>query len=237
MKSNFTESDIAGMLKTIPAPLPYPEWMRVVSAVYSVLPFAPGARLLQAWSPETVPGEYANKHKARMEQVTIGSLVHIAQRNGWKGEAGWKGKVRFAPTPARTPELIAAAAALPLPSWLCRPPATQSNQPLALEPLLTAKAKEKELERKTTCQISDKSLLPVMDTKRELAKVANVSHDTIPKARPAQRPPAPAGYCNECWWTWSRALRPGSCICSGDVAVRPGGPKLPRNPQQASATA
>jgi len=214
MNNNFTESDIAGMLKTIPAPLPYPEWMRVVSAVYSVLPFAPGARLLQAWSPETVPGEYANKHKARMEQVTIGSLVHIAQRNGWKGEAGWKGKVRFAPIPARTPELIAAAAALPLPSWLCRPPATPLPRTADRKPQAPA---------------------PPRPAPTRPVAIATPAPDTIPPTIP-RKPvavnsrPAPAGYCTECWWTWSRALRPGSCICTGDVALRPGHPKNAMKP-------
>lgn len=46
---------------------------------------------------------------------------------------------------------------------------------LKLKPLLVEKAKEKEHERKTTCQKSDKSY----DTKKELAKAAGVSHDTI----------------------------------------------------------
>jgi hypothetical protein len=53
---------------------------------------------------------------------------------------------------------------------------------LKLEPLLMKEAKEKEHERKTTCQKSDKSLLPTMDTKKELAKAAHVSHDTIARA-------------------------------------------------------
>lgn len=59
---------------------------------------------------------------------------------------------------------------------------TRAELALALEKVFTDKAKEKELERKTTCQKSDKSLLPVMDTKRDLAKIANVSHDTIAKS-------------------------------------------------------
>jgi|GEM_PF-3179818 len=41
---------------------------------------------------------------------------------------------------------------------------------------------------------------------------------------------APVGWCSECWWTWSRALRPGSCICTGDVAIRPGHPKKAMKP-------
>lgn len=48
---------------------------------------------------------------------------------------------------------------------------------LKLKPVIAEKAKEKEHERKTTCQKSDKSY----DTKKELAKIAGVSHDTIHK--------------------------------------------------------
>lgn len=58
---------------------------------------------------------------------------------------------------------------------------------LKLEGLFREKAKGKEFERKTTlqkseksgCQISDKAI----DTKRELAKIAGVSHDTIAKVK------------------------------------------------------
>lgn len=48
---------------------------------------------------------------------------------------------------------------------------------LQLKPIYTEKAKTKEHERKTTCQNSDKSY----DTKKELATIAGVSHDTIHK--------------------------------------------------------
>lgn len=48
---------------------------------------------------------------------------------------------------------------------------------LKLKPMIAEKAKEKEHDRKTTCQKSDKSY----DTKKELAQIAGVSHDTIHK--------------------------------------------------------
>lgn len=56
---------------------------------------------------------------------------------------------------------------------------------LELEPLIAAKAKEKQREHggtapgRTLCQISDE----VIDTKKELAKIAGVSHDTIAKVK------------------------------------------------------
>lgn len=48
---------------------------------------------------------------------------------------------------------------------------------LKLKPIIEEKAKEKEHIRKTTCQKSDESY----DTKKELASIAGVSHDTIHK--------------------------------------------------------
>jgi DNA modification methylase len=52
---------------------------------------------------------------------------------------------------------------------------------LELKKVFSDKAKEKELERKTTFQKSEKSNLEPVNTAKELAKVANVSHDTIAK--------------------------------------------------------
>ena len=57
---------------------------------------------------------------------------------------------------------------------------------LKLEPLLRVKAKEKEHERKTTCQKSDKSSLPTHDTKKELAVTSGISHDTIARGKVIQ---------------------------------------------------
>jgi hypothetical protein len=48
-----------------------------------------------------------------------------------------------------------------------------------LKPIIEKKAKVKEFDRKTTYQKSEKSKLPSIDTSKELAKLAGVSHDTI----------------------------------------------------------
>lgn len=53
---------------------------------------------------------------------------------------------------------------------------------LQLEDVFKVKAKEKEYIRKTTSQISDESI-PEVSTKKEVAKIANVSHDTIAKVK------------------------------------------------------
>lgn len=52
---------------------------------------------------------------------------------------------------------------------------------LKLKPLIQEKAKEKETERKMTYQKSEKSNMPTVNTTKELAKAAGVSHDTIHK--------------------------------------------------------
>ena len=45
--------------------------------------------------------------------------------------------------------------------------------------MIAEKAKEKEQERKTTYQKSEKSNMATVNTTKELAKIAGVSHDTI----------------------------------------------------------
>ena len=57
---------------------------------------------------------------------------------------------------------------------------------LKLKPIIAEQAKEKETERKTTYQKSEKSSLPTCNTTKELAKVAGVSHDTIHKVEVIQ---------------------------------------------------
>ena len=54
---------------------------------------------------------------------------------------------------------------------------------LKLKPLIEEKAKAKEQERKTTFPKSEKSNLPKINTTKELAKIAGVSHDTIHKVK------------------------------------------------------
>ena len=55
---------------------------------------------------------------------------------------------------------------------------------LELEEVFSSKAKENQGNRTDICQKSDKS--KAVDTKKELAKVANVSHDTIAKVKKIQ---------------------------------------------------
>ena len=75
---------------------------------------AEGCRLLAKWSPEEKEGEYAIKHKHRLEQIGIGTLCYIASQHGFDAKAAWKkkrwaGRIRFAegiyhPTEGEDPE-------------------------------------------------------------------------------------------------------------------------------------
>lgn len=66
-------------------------------------------------------------------------------------------------------------------------PYVKTTLALQLEPLLAAKAKQNQVARKgeqagTSCQKSDNLITPI-DTKKEVAKVAGVSHDTVAKVK------------------------------------------------------
>jgi len=66
----------------------YEEWLKIASAVWSVLPMAEGCRLLNEWSPEEHEGEYAGKHRSRLKEISVGTLFHIAKENGWRRKSG-----------------------------------------------------------------------------------------------------------------------------------------------------
>lgn len=69
---------------------------------------------------------------------------------------------------------------------------TRAKLALELKPLYAAKAKKNQVRtsENRVCQISDKQEQPV-DTKKELAKVAGVSHDTIAKVEAIEKKAAP----------------------------------------------
>lgn len=62
---------------------------------------------------------------------------------------------------------------------------------LKIKPVIAKLAKEKESERKTTFQKSEKSSLPTVNTTKEIAKAAGVSHDTIAKVEKIEQHAAP----------------------------------------------
>jgi hypothetical protein len=62
---------------------------------------------------------------------------------------------------------------------------------LKMEPMIKNMAKEKERERKTTLQKSEKSNMPEIQTAKELEKLSGISHDTIFKIRKIEQEATP----------------------------------------------
>lgn len=63
---------------------------------------------------------------------------------------------------------------------------------LRLKPVIAEQAKAKESDRKTTFQKSEKSNLPQVNTSKQIAEIAGVSHDTIAKVEHIEKEaPAP----------------------------------------------
>lgn len=96
-----TAEDIREMLKYVPPRPDYADWIRIASAVWSALGLEDGCRLLAEWSPEEKAGEYASKHRHRLTQIGVGTLVHYAAANGFDAKAAarrkrWAGRIRFA---------------------------------------------------------------------------------------------------------------------------------------------
>lgn len=78
-----TPANVREMLKAIPPRPPYEEWLKIASAVWDALGEADGTAALLEWSPEETAGEYADKFKHRLKDVTAGTLHHRAKENGY----------------------------------------------------------------------------------------------------------------------------------------------------------
>ncbi len=86
--------ELLEMLCYIPPKPDYDDWLRISSAVWTVLPMEEGTRLLMQWSPEEKPGEYAEKWKARLKQIGVGTLVHYAQQYGFDPAAAGRRRIQ-----------------------------------------------------------------------------------------------------------------------------------------------
>ncbi|MFV0409894.1 MAG: BT4734/BF3469 family protein [Paracoccus sp. (in: a-proteobacteria)] len=99
--ADTSAEDIREMLGYIPSRPTYDEWLRIASAVWSVLGEHVGNQVLSAWSPEESEGEYQRKFKSRLKEVGVGTLVWYAMRGGFDPAAAarknaWAGIIRFA---------------------------------------------------------------------------------------------------------------------------------------------
>ena len=85
-RREITEPDlqqVCDALKHIPAQQDYIEWVRILMAIHSAFPGADGVAAAEAWSPGT-PGEIEYKFSTfKKNQVTLGTLFHIARRHGY----------------------------------------------------------------------------------------------------------------------------------------------------------
>jgi hypothetical protein len=81
----LSRDTIAEMLACIPPRPDYDSWLRIASAVWAAAgDEESGTALLKDWSPEEKSGEYSEKYKTRLADITAGTLVHLALENGFK---------------------------------------------------------------------------------------------------------------------------------------------------------
>ncbi|MCC5805456.1 MAG: AAA family ATPase [Opitutales bacterium] len=78
-----TPEDVAEMLSYVRGRPGYDEWIRIIAAVSHAVGPDTAERLLCAWRPEEVEGEYREKLRHPLERVTVGTLVEIAKAHGW----------------------------------------------------------------------------------------------------------------------------------------------------------
>jgi hypothetical protein len=83
MENELTAGDVDEMLRYIPPRPDYATWTRIIAAVGAALPPEEAAVVLNAWSAEERPGEYAVKLRHRLPNVGIGSLVNLAKAGGY----------------------------------------------------------------------------------------------------------------------------------------------------------
>jgi hypothetical protein len=92
--SKPTKAQIREMLSVIPKRPEYHDWIKLVAAVGDALSDADAIEVLNEWSPEEAPGEYAKKLLSGFEKIHVGTLIHLARQHGWtpKAEARSSGK-------------------------------------------------------------------------------------------------------------------------------------------------
>ncbi len=116
------------MLGFIPSRPDYDDWLRISSAVWSVLDETTGITLLNEWSPEEKPGEYTRKFKNRLRDVRIGTLAwqHIKRIQNTKGTQGPRGHIEVPAQISKVRKRRLVPILPTLAAWLDRiqPPAT-----------------------------------------------------------------------------------------------------------------
>ena len=83
-----SKEKVRSMLAVIPKRPNYDDWIRIVAAVGDALDDDDAVEVLNEWSEEEKPGEYADKLEQRLADVRVGTLIHIAKQHGWSDYAG-----------------------------------------------------------------------------------------------------------------------------------------------------
>jgi len=86
--SDITVEQVRELLSYIPPRPPYDDWLRISSAVWSVVSKEQGCALLSEWSPEEEAGEYGKKWENRLTEIQVGTLIRYAKLNGWQSRTG-----------------------------------------------------------------------------------------------------------------------------------------------------
>jgi putative DNA primase/helicase len=81
------KEEVREMLAVIPKRPDYHDWIKVVAGVGDALSDDQAIELLNEWSPEESPGEYAKKLASGFEKIHVGTLIHLAQQHGWMPKA------------------------------------------------------------------------------------------------------------------------------------------------------
>jgi Protein of unknown function (DUF3987)/BT4734-like, N-terminal domain len=121
--SKPSKAQIREMLAVIPKRPDYHNWIEIVAAVGDALDLPDAVEVLDEWSEEEEPGEYAKKLASSFSEIHVGTLVHLAREHGWTGQIG---------TPRAKVDLWACAESEPL--ELPPPPAPYVPPPLDLLP-------------------------------------------------------------------------------------------------------
>jgi hypothetical protein len=79
------KEQIRKMLAVIPKRPDYHDWIKVLAAVADALDEQDAIEVLNEWSPEEEPGDYAAKLRSGFTEIHIGTLIHLARAHGWTG--------------------------------------------------------------------------------------------------------------------------------------------------------
>jgi putative DNA primase/helicase len=87
--SKPSKEQVREMLAVIPKRPQYHDWIKLCAAVGDALDESDAIELLNEWSPEEEPGEYAQKLQSGFEKIHVGTLFHLARKHGWKPKIPW----------------------------------------------------------------------------------------------------------------------------------------------------